>query len=336
MIDFSTMPKVELHLHVEGAIPLEAMWELVQRHGGDPAVRTPADLARRFTYRDFPHFISTWEWKLQFHTTPEDYEFMAEAVAADLASQGHLYVEAFVSPADSGLDTIAMLMAVRRGLDRVAGIDIRLVPDLVRDTGVERSTATVRDVIACADDVGAVGITIGGSEQAHPPAPFAPVYEIAREAGLRSSAHAGEAAGPESVRDALDVLGVDRIGHGVRSTEDPALVAELVDRAVPLEVCPTSNIRTGVVDGWDGHPVLALIDAGAVVTINTDDPAMFGCDLAGEYRALEVAGVDQAALRRISTAAVDASWAPPATKRTLRDRLDRWWEQVEGPVASPG
>lgn len=329
------MPKVELHLHIEGAIPLGAMWELVQRHGGDVEVPTPEDLGRRFAYRDFPHFISTWEWKLQFHTTLDDYTHLSEAVAADLREQGHVYVEAFVSPIDSGLDTVEVLTAVRQGLDRVRGIDVALVPDLVRDSGVERSMETLRSIVACADDVGAIGITIGGSEQAYPPAPFKPVYETAREAGLRLTAHAGEAAGPESVRDAIDVLGVDRIGHGVRSVEDPRLVEDLVRLAIPLEVCPTSNLRTGVVGDWDDHPALALIDAGAVVTINTDDPAMFDCTLAGEFEALAAAGVDPATLRRLATNNIDGSWASEARKRELKGRLDEWWDgQVGGPVAS--
>ena len=333
MIDFTTMPKVELHLHLEGAIPPDTMWELVRRHGGDPDVPTPEALAERFRYRNFPHFISTWEWKLRFHTTPDDYTYLAEAVADDLRSQGHLRVEAYVSPTDSGLDTVEVLT----GLDVVRGIEVAIIADLVRDTGPHRAMETLDAVISCADDVGAIGITIGGSEQHHPARGFVDLYERARTAGLRLTAHAGEAAGPESVRSAIDDLGVERIGHGVRAVEDPDLVRLLVDTQIPLETCPTSNLRTGVVAGWESHPVLHLIDAGAFVTVNTDDPALFGCDLAGEYRSLADAGVDVETIRVLTENAIDASWAPPARKRDLHRGLAEWWMSVpEAPVASRG
>jgi adenosine deaminase len=319
------MPKTELHLHLEGAIPADAMWTLVERHGGDPDVPDPGALAARFEFRDFTHFISTWEWKLKFHTTLDDYRFLAEAVARDLARQRHTYVEAYVSPSDSGLATQPMLMAVREGLDAVQGIRVGLVPDLVRDTGQEMAMRTLEEVIEVAADAGVIGITIGGSEQHHPAVEFVEVFRRARRAGLGLTAHAGEAAGPESVRQAIDDLGVDRIGHGVRSVEDPALLAEIVDRQIPLEVCPTSNVRTGVAADFASHPVRELIDAGAFVTINTDDPAMFGCTLAGEFSAIESLGYDGDTMRMLAENAIDASWATSGAKRDMHVALGEWW-----------
>ncbi|HSJ26988.1 MAG TPA: adenosine deaminase [Acidimicrobiia bacterium] len=328
------MPKVELHLHLEGAIPLPTMWELVERHGGDPEVPDPEALRRRFEFRDFAHFIGTWEWKLRFHTTFDDYELLAAAVAEDLARQGHRYVEAYVSPTDSPLPPGELLHAVRRGLDRHPEVTVALVPDLVRDTQPQTAMRTLEAVIEVASETGVVGITIGGSEQLYPAAPFAPVFDRAREAGLRLTAHAGEAAGPESVWQAVEDLGVDRIGHGVRAVEDRELVATLVERQIPLEMCPTSNVRTGVVDSLASHPIRRLIEEGAFVTLNTDDPAMFGCSLAGEYAALHALGVDLASLRMLSENAVDASWAPPAVKRDLHVGLATWWQGLtEAPVA---
>ena len=329
------MPKVELHLHLEGAIPPDAMWELVSRHGGDPEVPGPEELAARFEFTDFAHFIRVWEWKLKFHDTLDDYAFLAAAVAADLRRQGHVYVEAFVSPTDSPLEPAEMLRAVRQGLDEVHGIEIALIPDLVRDTGPELAMRTLEAVIGVAQEAGVIGITIGGSEQLHPPEQFAPVYQRAREAGLRLTAHAGEAAGPESVRRAIDDLGVDRIGHGVRAVEDWALLRRLVELQIPLEVCPTSNVRTRVAAAMTEHPIRTLIDEGAFVTLNTDDPAMFGCTLAGEYAAVESLGYDDETMRLLSENAIDASWASPARKRQLHVDLASWWQRhQQSPVAS--
>lgn len=333
-IDWESMPKVELHLHLEGAIPLDAMWELVQRHGGDPEVPSPDALKKRFVFTDFAHFISTWEWKLKFHTTLDDYRFLAEAVATDLRRQGHVYVEAFVSPTDSPLDPAEMLVAVREGLDRVPGIEVALIPDLVRDTGPAHAMRTLHAVLAVREEAAVVGITIGGSEQHHPPADFADVFHRARDEGLRLTAHAGEAAGPDSVRSAIRDLGVERIGHGVRAVEDPALLTELVATQIPLEVCPTSNLRTRVAASMQAHPVRTLIDAGAFVTINTDDPTMFGCTLAGEYAAVASLGHDRETLRMLTENAIDGSWAPPGRKHDLRLQLAGWWQdQPDPPVA---
>jgi adenosine deaminase len=325
------MPKVELHVHLEGAIPLDVMWKLVERHGGDGEVPTPAALRARFEYRDFAHFISTWEWKLKFHTTLDDYRFLAEAVAGDLRDQGHVYVEAFVSPTDSPLDPGELLVAVRAGLDRVDGIEVALIPDLVRDTGPEHAMRTLESVIDVKEEAGVIGITIGGSEQLHPPAQFAAVYRRARKADLRLTAHAGEAAGPESVRRAIEDLGVERVGHGVRAVEDRRLLEELVRRQLPLEVCPTSNLRTGVAPSMEDHPVRTLVEAGAFVTLNTDDPAMFDCTLAGEYALVEALGFDDDTMRMLAENAVDASWASPARKRDLHRGLAAWWQRCSSP-----
>lgn len=320
------MPKVELHLHLEGAIPLDALWSLVTRHGGEAEVPDRAALARRFAYRDFPHFIDTWIWKLRFHQTLADYRFLAEAVAADLARQRIVYAEAYISPTDAaGLEVGPLLRAVRAGLDRVPETTVALIPDLVRDTGPQRAAATLAEVVAVKDETGVVGVTIGGSEQSFPPEPFAPVYQEARQAGLRLTAHAGEAAGPESVWGAIRWLEVDRIGHGIRAVEDSELVAHLARTLVPLEICPTSNLRTGVVPNWENHPVRTLIDAGVMVTINTDDPVMFGCSLAGEYAALaEQFGYGWDTLLELAANSIEASWAEETRKLQLRRDLADW------------
>lgn len=324
------MPKVELHLHLEGAIPLPAMWHLVEEHGGDPDLPDVAALAQRYEYRDFAHFIDTWVWKNRFLDSYAAFEFAAEAVARELVDQSILCAEAFFSPSDFrvfGLDTGNLAMAIRRGLDRVDGVEVSLIVDLVRDTGPAGAARTLDEVREVAAEAKVIGVGIGGSEAEYPPEPFADVYRRAAGSGFHLTAHAGEAAGSESVSGALDALRVERIGHGIRAVEDPDLLRRLVVEQVPLEVCPTSNLCTGVVESWGVHPAATLIEHGAIVTLNTDDPAMFGCTLAGEYA--EVAdrfGVEDAVLRRIATNSIEASWADPATKTRLRRLLDAWWE----------
>lgn len=322
---FDLAPKVELHLHLEGAIPVEALWQLVQRYG-DPETPSLEAISSRFEYRDFAHFIETWQWMLPFIRTTDDWTAVAEAVARSLAAQNIVYAEASISPTDfrrHGLPVAEIATAVRRGLDRVAGTRVNLLVDLVRDTGPERCARTLEQVIEVAPEAGIVGITIGGSEHDFPPGPFTGVYRRAGEAGLGRTAHAGEAGGPENVWTALNELGVDRIGHGVRAVEDPALVDHLVDRQVPLEVCPTSNLRTGVVSAWGSHPVIELIERGARVTINSDDPTYFECSLAGDLR--RVASLTELDVERHTRYAIDASFADAATKRRLSEDVAAFW-----------
>jgi len=320
---FDAIPKVEIHLHLEGAIPLSALFELVRKY--DPrAVRSMDDLEARFRYRDFAHFIQTWIWKNTFLRELDDFAFIAEAVARDLKDQGVLYAEAFCSPPDfaaRGLPVGAIVEAIRSGLDRVPGIEVNLVVDLVRDGGPERAGRTL-DAIAEVRGSGVLGIGLGGSEQAFPPAPFAAVFERARSLGFRTSAHAGEAAGPGSVRDALDVLRVDRVGHGTRAAEDPALVGTLAARQVPLEMCPISNVRTGVVPDLAAHPIRAFFERGLFVTVNTDDPAMFHTSLAHEFRELaRVHAFSNAEIRQLLENAARASWLAGGAKAELLARL---------------
>ena len=316
---FDAIPKVELHVHLEGAIPLPALFELVRKYDAD-AAGSLADLEARFRYRDFPHFIETWVWKNGFLRELDDFAFIAEAAARDLREQHVLYAEAFCSPPDfaaRGLPVGGIVEAIRRGLDRVPGIAVSLVADLVRDCGPERAGRTL-DAIAEVKGSGVIGIGLGGSEHAYPPAPFAGVFERARVLGFRTSAHAGEAAGPSSVRDALETLRVDRIGHGTRAAEDPALVEVLAARLVPVEMCPISNVRTGVVPDLAAHPIRAFFERGLLVTVNTDDPAMFDTSLAREYRELaRVHGFTRAEICGLVENAARASWLSYGVKAEL-------------------
>ncbi|MFZ5917775.1 MAG: adenosine deaminase [Chloroflexota bacterium] len=317
---FERVPKVELHLHLEGAIPLDALWSLVCQYGGDPTVPDRAALARRFRYRDFPHFIEIWNWKNNFLRRYEDFTFIAEAVARDLAAQNVRYAEVFFSPADftrHGLQTQRLAQAIRAGLERVPQIEAALVADLVRDTGPARAADTLQQVFEVRDQ-GIVGVGIGGSEQAFPPQPFAPVYEQARRLGFRTSAHAGEAAGPESVWGAIRALRVDRIGHGSRAIEDPALLDHLAGHQIPIEMCPLSNVCTGVVPAIEAHPIRRFFERGIPVTVNTDDPKMFGNSLAEEYRLLESRlGFSRDEIQTLILEGIRSSWLPEDRKKLM-------------------
>ncbi len=317
---FEQTPKVELHLHLEGAIPHAALWQLIQKYGGDPSVPDQPALERKFEYRDFPHFIDTWVWKNQFLREYEDFTFIAAAVARDLAQQNIRYAEVFYSPPDfarHGLQTGQLTEAIRAGLARVPDIEIALVADLVRDFGPQRAARTLAEVSEV-HNLGVIGVTIGGSEQDWPPELFAAVYEEARRLGFHTSAHAGEAAGAESVWGAIRTLRVERIGHGTRAYEDESLLDYLTEHCIPLEVCPVSNLRTGVVRSLDEHPVRRYFQRGIVVTINTDDPKMFGNSLAGEFRLLEERlGFSRDDIRTLILQGIQASWLPQDRKQKL-------------------
>ncbi len=315
------LPKAELHLHLEGAIPLPTLWALIQKYGGDGSVAREEDLRARLTYRDFPHFIETWIWKNSFLRTYEDFQLIAEAVAEDLARQNIRYAEIFYSPsrfADRGLTPQGLTEAIRAGLDDVRGTEVHLIPDLVRDHGPARAAETLSQ-IADVIDYGIVGIGMGGSEHMHPPKPFAPIYARARDLGLRTSVHAGEAAGADSVREALDALAVDRIGHGTRAEEDPAVLDLLAEHQVTIEMCPLSNLATGVVSDLSAHPVRRYWDLGLQVTINTDDPGMFHNSLVEEFTMLSTKfGFTPDEIRQLTLNALDAAWRPASERDKLR------------------
>jgi adenosine deaminase len=319
------LPKVELHLHLEGAIPHGALWQLIQKYGGDPRVSSAEDLAAVFRYRDFPEFIQTWLWKQGFLREYDDFELIARAVAADLARQRIWYAEMHFSPADvaeNGLEPQEVALAIRRGLSAVPDVVAALICDVVRDKGRDGAARTLEAIAEVSKQAGILGIGLGGSEQLYPPEPFGPVFERARELGLRTTAHAGEVAGPESVWGAIRVLRVDRVDHGTRAVEDPTLLAYLAERRLPVTSCPGSNVRTGAVASIDVHPIRRFLDAGLLVSVNTDDPAMFGLSLAGEYQALgDRLGFTEPEIRQLVLNAVDSCWLPTSGRAALRARI---------------
>ena len=321
---FESLPKVELHVHLEGAIPLPFLWQLIQRAGGDSEIADLAALERRFVFRDFHHFLRTWVWKNKFIRTVDDLSDMAEAVALTFVTQHIRYVEAHCSPIDfryHGMSIADAICAYRRGLARVPAVDVELIVDLVRNFGAEEAERTL-DAVLSVREHGVIGIGLGGDELNYPPQLFTNVFQRARSAGLHVTAHAGEGAGSASIRHAIHDLQVERIGHGVRVIEDAALIDELIARRIPLEVCPTSNLRTGIIASFAQHPITQLRQRGVIITVNSDDPALFNCSLAGEFRRL-VAEHQWTAddVRQSLLTAIDASWLTSEKKNALKNQF---------------
>jgi len=308
---FDEIPKVELHVHLEGAIPYECMWELLKKYGGDKEISTIQELKEKFVFTDFSHFINTWVWKNNFLREYDDFELISTAVADDMASQNIRYAEIFYSPPDfrrHGLNTQELTQVIWSGVSKNPNIHVGLIPDLVRDFGGNKATRTLAEVKEVID-FGILGIGLGGSEVEFPPKEFQKVFSAARKIGLRTSVHAGEASGPDSIWEAIKFLKPDRIGHGTRAVEDQVLVDYLTKHDLPIEMCPISNVRTGVVKDIYHHPIKSFFDQGMLVTVNTDDPKMFGNSLAEEYFLLvDKLGFTKEDIRTIISNGIKASW----------------------------
>ena len=316
-----SLPKAELHLHLEGAIPLDALWELISKYGGDTSVPNRDALKARLTYPNFPAFIEAWVWKNNFLRTYDDFTFIAEAVAKDLARQNIFYSEIFFSPSrftmGSNITTSELTAAIRKGLNKIPECEVWLIPDLVRDHGPEKAENTLSEISEL-NEFGIVGIGMGGSEHIYPPEPFKEIYKKARNLGLKTSIHAGEAAGAESVRAAYEVLQVDRIGHATRAEEDPALIELLFQKGTALELCPLSNVATGSIDNILDHPVKRYFDKGLNISINTDDPGMFHNSMAEEYEVLmNEFGFNRDNIRQLIINAMQSSWRPKQLSPSL-------------------
>ena len=287
-MNFDAIPKIENHLHLEGAIPHSALWELIKKYGGDDTVKTPGQLKQKFVYTDFNNFIETWIWKNKFLREYDDFTLITDAVLKDLSDQNIKYAEIFISPSPFRkiLDTRRIIEAVSASTAQNSNIRTRLIVDLVRNLGPEEEIRTLYEMNEV-KDLGIIGIGLGGSEKEFPAELFGKVYEQARKFGFRTTAHAGEAAGSASIWSALRTLRVERIGHGTHASDDPELMKYLSGHQVPVELCPISNLRTGVIKSFDEHPVRKFIDMGIPVSVNTDDPKMFGNSLADEYLNLQ-------------------------------------------------
>ena len=318
------IPKAELHVHLEGTVPPELVRRLAARNG----LPIPPGLFHGdggFAWDGFLDFLRAYDQAASTIRTAQDYRDVTYEYLAGCAREGCLYVEVTASPGHAaavGLPEREQYEGIARGIDDARaehGIEGRILAAAVRDHGVEAAETIARRL---ADDRHpyVTGFSLAGDEAGYPPAQFARAYEIAASAGLGCTVHAGEHAGAESVREAL-TLPVTRVAHGVRAVEDPALVQELAERGTILEVCPTSNVATGVFASYEDHPLGALRAAGVRVTLGSDDPPYFGCSIGGEYAvARERLGMDEGALMEMTRTAVEGAFAEDALKQALLAR----------------
>jgi len=330
------MPKIELHLHLEGAIPLPTLLNFIQKRGKDTSIKNLKDLKKQLIYSNFTQFIKVWLWKNSFITEYEDFEELAYRVLQSLSQQNVKYVEAFYSPRDftfrnkrlssSGI-TESLIRGKKRAFDDF-GIRSELIVDVVRDYGPRMGMGLIKELSVYLGR-GLIGIGLGGSEKLFPAGLFTKVYQEARERGFRLTAHAGEADGAKSIWAALNELGAERIGHGLRAYENPQLINYIRERQIPLEMCVVSNIKTRVCKSFKEHPVKNYFKEGLMVTINSDDPSMFDTSITNEYLVLiQKFGFNLEEIRKVNFNSIEASFMTDEEKDTMKVTFNKEWERL--------
>ena len=333
------MPKVELHVHLEGSIRPATLLQLAEHNGIELPAQDVDGLQDFYRFRDFAHFIEVYVTITRCLQTPDDYRLIAYEFGADCTRQNVRYAEVtfsiFTNVTYANLPWQAIVEGLNAGRAQARsefGVDWRWVFDIVRD--VPHTQEQVVEIALAAQDRGVVALGLGGSEKGFPPELFVQSFERAREGGLHSIPHAGEIAGPESVWGALQLLHAERIGHGVRCVEDPALVDHLRERQIPLEMSPTSNICLGVFASYEAHPLRRLWDEGLFITVNSDDPPLFNTDLNHEYEVLvDHFGFTTDELEQASLNALRVSFLPQAEKAQLETEFRAEFARLRAAIA---
>ncbi|GGI09515.1 adenosine deaminase [Egicoccus halophilus] len=330
--DLQALPKVELHVHLEGSIAAPTAVDLARRHGEDPeqvleVVRgDDGELGYPSPFRDFDHFVTTFLATTRQVRTPDDLATVAAAFARGQAAQGVRWTEATFTAltlVDNGMEPAAMWQALREGFAEVPDTRVGLIVDSVRNLGVEASHRTVALVEAA--DAPIVGLGLTGVEGSVPEREFAHLREAADTLGLGLAVHAGETGTPDNVRAALDELGAQRIGHGIAAAQDPSLLERLAREGVVLEVCPSSNVTLSIVPDLDAHPLPALWAADVPVTINSDDPPFFATTLSEELLiASRLLALTRRGLADLQRRAMRAAFAPADVRRQVLRQIDAW------------
>lgn len=327
LAEIAALPKVELHLHHEGAAPPAFIRGLAQEKSVNLSGVFRADGS--YAYRDFVHFLSVYEAATQVLQTPRDYGRLTTALLEDCAANGVIYCETFLSPDFCGGGDLGAwreyLHAIREAAEaaeRDMGVVLRGVVTCVRHFGPDRAKPAARCAAETAGDW-IVGFGMGGDENRGELRDFMYAFDMAREAGLKLTTHAGEWRGPSEVRAAVEELRVARIGHGVRAIEDLALVDLLAETGVVLEVCPGSNVTLGVYPDLAAHPIARLRERGVKVTVSTDDPPFFHTNMRREYVSLaQTFGWDADTLRAVTRTAADAAFCNTDTRDRILKQLD--------------
>jgi len=324
------LPKAELHVHHVGSASPRIVAQLAARHPNSKVPADPAALADYFTFRDFAHFIDVYLSVVDLVRNADDVRLLTYEVARDMARQNIRYAELTVTPYTSiqrGIAAGGFVEAIedaRKAARAELGVTLQWCFDIPGEAGLVAAEETIRVALDLRPD-GLVSFGLGGPEIGVPRPQFKPYFDRAIAAGLHSVPHAGESTGPQTIWDALTDLRAERIGHGASCTQDPRLLKYLVDQRIPLEVCPTSNIATRAVKTLDEHPIKEMVAAGVWVTINSDDPPMFGTDLNTEYAvAARLLNLDETGLAALAKNAVEAAFMPPSAKATLGAEIDAY------------
>jgi len=336
LLDFiATLPKAELHVHHVGSAPPRVVAELAAAH---PSAGVPSDtdqLGEYFTFTGFAHFIEVYLTVVDLIRTAEDVRLLTYEVARDMAAQRIRYAEMTCTPytsVRSGIPGEAFCEAIedaRLAAAQDFGLELRWCFDIPGELGLPAAEETLRIATSC-QPAGLISFGLGGPEVGVCRAQFAPYFDAARAAGLHSVPHAGETTGPETVWEALRFLGAERVGHGIAAAQDAELMRHLADRGIALEVCPTSNLATRAVATLAEHPLRALRDAGVPVTINSDDPSMFGTTLNNEYAvAADLLHLDEPGLVGLARDAAALSFAEPVVKQRLLAEIEASWPGEE-------
>jgi aminodeoxyfutalosine deaminase len=323
------LPKAELHVHQVGSASPRIVAELAARHPGVvPA--DPEKLREYFAFRDFEHFVEVYLSVVDLIRTAEDVRMLTYEVAREMAGQQLRYAELTCTPYTSVIRGIPIesyteaIEDARVAAERDFGLVLRWIYDIPGESGLPAADATLEYALQHPPDA-LIGFGLGGPEIGVPRPQFQPHFDAARATGLRSVPHAGETTGPQTVWDAIRLLGADRIGHGTSSASDPELLAHLARHGIPLEVCPTSNLATRAVESIDVHPLRIFVEAGVPVTINSDDPPMFGTDLNTEYAvAAKLLDLDETGVAGLAQAAVAASFAPAEVKAAILAEIEAY------------
>lgn len=322
---YLAVPKAELHVHLEGSIQPATLLELARRNGVDLPADSEAGLAEWFEFSDFGHFIQVYMTITRCLRAESDYELIAYEFGHEQARQNIRYSEVTFTPythKSMGVDEGVFLAGLARGRRRALedfGVEINWVFDIVREPSLMPANADFTLGVAIDyREEGAIALGLGGAESSSPPEAYRDWFTRAREAGLHVAPHAGEHDGPESIWGSLRALGAERIGHGVRAIDDPELVQYLIEHGITLEINPTSNIRLGVYPSYGEHPMRRLHEAGVIVTVNSDDPPLFGTTMTREVELLETEfGLDREAIDEILLNGFRSSFLEPERRSEL-------------------